>query len=708
MPSRLQRQFHVTGTQYISTDKVQSQTLNTGGTAETFSPWANKPRAFFTIFIYQGQKVVRVCFNLSHQTRRHTLGRISAAPFCPTLYSPIHSSEIYLFSGAFAGVVVTLSAWTPKPHPKTNKFPSVLYTYTKEVYPNMKQISGNKLLVKALKEEGVEYLFGYPGACTIDISDELYKQDDVKIILPRHEQALVHEADAYARTTGKVGVCLVTSGPGATNLVTGLATANYDSVPLVCFTGQVARHLIGNDAFQEVDIVGITRSITKYGVTVRRREDLGRIIKEAFYIARTGRPGPVLIDLPKDVMAELGSAEYPKNVNIRGYKPNTDVHIGQLKRAIKLLNKAKRPLFLAGGGVVISRAHEIFREVVEKTKVPVVTTVMGKGSIPTDHPLYIGNLGMHGAYAANMAVSNCDVLFSIGTRFNDRITGKLHEFAPHAQIIHIDIDTASISRNIQVDIPIVADAKEAITKMNEYVQECSTDKWLNLIKNWKEEHPLKMRPNDLLSPMDILKEINEQFENSIIVTDVGQHQMLVSQYAEITEGKQMIMSGGLGTMGYGLPGGIGAKIGNPDRPVIVISGDGGVQMNIQELATAVLEELPVILCIFNNEYLGMVRQWQKLFYGKRYAMTNLRAGALSRRTEGMEYPQYTPDFIRLAESYRAKGIRVTKKEEIAAAFEEAKKNTKAPTVIEFIIDPEEMVYPMIKPGGTLEDMIMDC
>lgn len=708
MPSRLQRQFHVTGTQYISTDKVQSKTLNTGGTAETFSPWANKPRAFFTIFIYQGQKVVRVCFNLSHQTRRPTLGRISAAPFCPTLYSPIHSSEIYLFSGAFAGVVVTLSAWTPKPHPKTNKFPSVLYTYTKEVYPNMKQISGNKLLVKALKEEGVEYLFGYPGACTIDISDELYKQDDVKIILPRHEQALVHEADAYARTTGKVGVCLVTSGPGATNLVTGLATANYDSVPLVCFTGQVARHLIGNDAFQEVDIVGITRSITKYGVTVRRREDLGRIIKEAFYIARTGRPGPVLIDLPKDVMAELGSAEYPKNVNIRGYKPNTDVHIGQLKRAIKLLNKAKRPLFLAGGGVVISRAHEIFREVVEKTKVPVVTTVMGKGSIPTDHPLYIGNLGMHGAYAANMAVSNCDVLFSIGTRFNDRITGKLHEFAPHAQIIHIDIDTASISRNIQVDIPIVADAKEAITKMNEYVQECSTDKWLNLIKNWKEEHPLKMRPNDLLSPMDILKEINEQFENSIIVTDVGQHQMLVSQYAEITEGKQMIMSGGLGTMGYGLPGGIGAKIGNPDRPVIVISGDGGVQMNIQELATAVLEELPVILCIFNNEYLGMVRQWQKLFYGKRYAMTNLRAGALSRRTEGMEYPQYTPDFIRLAESYRAKGIRVTKKEEIAAAFEEAKKNTKAPTVIEFIIDPEEMVYPMIKPGGTLEDMIMDC
>ena len=572
----------------------------------------------------------------------------------------------------------------------------------------MKQISGNKLLVKALKEEGVDVLFGYPGACTIDISDELYKQSDIDIILPRHEQALVHEADAYARTTGKVGVCLVTSGPGATNLVTGLATANYDSVPLVCFTGQVSRHLIGNDAFQEVDIVGITRSITKYGVTVRNREDLGRIIKEAFYIARTGRPGPVLIDLPKDVMAELGSAEYPKSVNIRGYKPNTSVHIGQLKRALKMLQKAKKPLFLAGGGVIISRAQEIFTQVVEKTQVPVVTTVMGRGAISTRNPLFIGNLGMHGAYAANMAVNECDLLFSIGTRFNDRITGKLHEFAPHAQIVHIDIDTASISRNIHVDIPIVADAKEAITKMNEYVQECSTGKWLKQIQEWKEEHPLTMKDRGMMGPLDIIDEINRQFDKAILVTDVGQHQMLVSQYADITENRQLIMSGGLGTMGYGLPGAIGAKIGNPDTPVISVSGDGGMQMNIQELATAVLEELPIICCIFNNEYLGMVRQWQKLFYGKRYAMTNLKAGALSRRTEGQEYPEYTPDFIRLAESYGAKGIRVTEKDQIAAAFEEAKKNTKAPTIIEFIIDPEEMVYPMVKPGGTLADLIMDC
>ena len=572
----------------------------------------------------------------------------------------------------------------------------------------MRQISGNKLLVKALKEEGVDTIFGYPGACTIDISDELYKQDEIRVILPRHEQALVHEADAYARTTGKVGVCLVTSGPGATNLVTGLATANYDSVPLVCFTGQVARHLIGNDAFQEVDIVGITRSITKYGVTVRDRADLGRIIKEAFYIARTGKPGPVLIDLPKDVMAELGSAEYPKEVNIRGYKPNTNVHIGQLKRALKMLHKAKRPLFLAGGGVNIARANAVFTEVVEKTNVPVVTTVMGRGAISTDHPLYIGNLGMHGAYAANMAVSECDLLFSIGTRFNDRITGKLHAFAPKATIVHIDIDTASISRNIHVDIPIVADAKAAIAKMNEYVEPCGSEKWLGKIEGWKKEHPLDMKKHGAMGPKDIIDAINRQFEEGIIVTDVGQHQMFAAQYTEITEKKKIIMSGGLGTMGYGFPGAIGAKLGNPDTPVIAISGDGGMQMNIQEFATAVLEELPLVLCVLNNTYLGMVRQWQKLFYGKRYGMTNLRSGALFRRTNGEEMPEYTPDFVKLAESYGAKGIRVTKPEEIEQAFEEAKKNTKVPTLIEFIIDPEEMVYPMIKPGGTLEEMILDC
>ena len=572
----------------------------------------------------------------------------------------------------------------------------------------MRQITGNKLLVRALKEEGVDTVFGYPGACTIDISDELYKQDDIKVILPRHEQALVHEADAYARTTGKVGVCLVTSGPGATNLVTGLATANYDSVPLVCFTGQVAKHLIGNDAFQEVDIVGITRSITKYGVTVRNREDLGRIIKEAFYIARTGRPGPVLIDLPKDVMGELGSAEYPSAVNIRGYKPNTSVHMGQLKKALKMLKKAKKPLFLAGGGVNIACANDVFTEVVNKTNVPVVTTIMGRGAVPTNHPLFIGNLGMPGCYAANMAVGECDLLFSIGTRVNDRITGKLHSFAPNAQIVHIDIDTSSISRNIHVDIPIVADALEAVQKMNEYVEPCDTEKWLAQIRKWDEEHPLKMKSKPQMTPQDIIEEMNRQFDDAIIVSDVGQHQMFVSQYTEITEKKRMIMSGGLGTMGYGFPGAIGAQIGNPDKRVIAVSGDGGMQMNIQEFATAVLEELPLILCVFNNEYLGMVRQWQKLFYGKRYSMTNLRSGALYRRTNGQEMPEYTPDFVKLAESYGAKGFRVSRKEDIAAAFEEAKKNTKTPTLIEFLIDPEEIVYPMVQPGGSLDEMILDC
>ncbi len=575
----------------------------------------------------------------------------------------------------------------------------------------MRKITGNKLFVKALKEEGVDILFGYPGACTIDISDELYKQDYTKVILPRHEQALVHAADAYARSTGKVGVCLVTSGPGATNLVTGIATANYDSVPLVCFTGQVAINLIGNDAFQEVDIVGITRSICKYGITVQKREDLGRIIKEAFYIARTGRPGPVVIDLPKDVMAELGSPEYPQTVNIRGYKPNTEVHIGQLKRAMKMLNKAKKPLFLAGGGVKIANAVEIFTKIVDITKIPVVTTIMGRGSIPTNHPLFIGNLGMHGAYAANMAVSECDLLFSIGTRFNDRITGKIHEFAPNAQIVHIDIDTASISRNVHVDIPIVADAKTATEKILEYAAFHDTAQWLEKIEGWKEEHPLKMKEKPVLTPQKVIETINEMFEEAIVVTDVGQHQMFTTQYLELTEKKQLLTSGGLGTMGYGFPGAIGAQLGNPDTPVIAISGDGGMQMNIQEFATAVGQELPLILCVFNNNYLGMVRQWQKLFYGKRYSMTCLRARKSCEGkcgTPECECPPYTPDFVKLAESYGAKGIRVFKPEEIKEAFEEARKNTKTPTLIEFIMDPEDLVYPMIKPGGTLEEMLMDC
>ena len=575
----------------------------------------------------------------------------------------------------------------------------------------MKKISGNKLLVKALQEEGVEVVFGYPGATIIDIGDELFVQDQIKVVLPRHEQALVHEADAYARSTGKVGVCLVTSGPGATNIVTGIATANYDSVPLVCFTGQVPRHLIGNDAFQEADIIGITRSICKWGITVQNREDLGKIIKEAFYIARTGRPGPVVIDLPKDVMAELGSAEYPETVNMRGYKPTTSVHLGQLKRALKMLSRAEKPLFLAGGGVNIAKANDNFTKIVEKTNIPVVTTIMGRGAIPTNHPLFIGNLGMHGAYAANKAVSECDLLFSIGTRFNDRITGKLHAFAPKAQIVHIDIDTGSISRNVHVDVPIVADALEATEKMLEYVEEMDTNTWVSQIKEWNTEYPLTMNRENKLTPEYIIQTINETFDEAIVVTDVGQHQMFTTQYLEITPKKKLLTSGGLGTMGYGFPGAVGAKIGNPDTPVIMISGDGGMQMNIQEFATAVLQELPVILCVFNNSYLGMVRQWQKLFYGKRYSMTCLRSGKACEGhcgEEGCSCPPYTPDFIKLAESYGAKGLRVRKPEDVKAAFEEAMRNTKTPTLIEFIIDPEDLVYPMVKPGGALEELLMDC
>ena len=569
------------------------------------------------------------------------------------------------------------------------------------------RMTGAAAMVKCLENEGVSVVFGYPGATICPFYDSL-SHSSVRHVLVRQEQNAGHGASGYARISGKVGVCAVTSGPGATNLITALATAYMDSIPMVAITGQVQSDLLGRDVFQEADITGAAEPFVKHSYLIKDATQIPRIFKEAFYIARTGRPGPVLIDLPKDVMCELGSAEYPKTVNIRGYKPNTSVHMGQLKRALKMLKKAKKPLFLAGGGVNIARANKAFTEVVNKTKVPVVTTIMGRGAVPTDHPYYIGNLGMHGQYAANMAVGECDLLFSIGTRFNDRITGKLHAFAPNAQIVHIDIDTASISRNIHVHVPIVADALEAVTKMNEYVEECDTEKWMNQILKWKEEHPLAMKDRGNMGPMDIIEEMNRQFDDAIITTDVGQHQMFVTQYVQLNEKKQLVTSGGLGTMGYGFPAAIGAKIGNPDKTVIAISGDGGMQMNIQEFATAVLEELPLILCVFNNEYLGMVRQWQKLFYGKRYSMTNMRSGALFRRTNGEEMPEYTPDFVKLAESYGAKGIRVMKKEDIAAAFEEAKKNTKTPTLIEFIIDPEELVYPMIRPGGTLEDMIMDC
>jgi acetolactate synthase-1/2/3 large subunit len=573
------------------------------------------------------------------------------------------------------------------------------------------KIAGTALFVKALKEEGVTTLFGYPGGYAIDLFDELYKQEDIELILPRHEQALIHAADGYARSTGKVGVCLVTSGPGATNLVTGIATANYDSVPLVCFTGQVPTHLIGNDAFQEVDIIGITRSICKYGVTVRNREDLGRIIKEAFYIASTGKPGPVVVDLPKDIMLELGSDFYPKEVNIRSYKPNSKVHSGQLKKALDMLHVANHPVFLIGGGVTISRAGGVLTRLAELTNVPVITTIMGKGTIPTNHPLYVGNIGMHGSYAANKAISESDLLFSIGTRFNDRITGKLGEFAPKAKIIHIDIDSSSISKNIVVDVPIVADAKQAIEKMIESAKKCKTESWLEQINQWKEDYPLQMATSEGVTPEKIIQKMNSLFPESIVVTDVGQHQMWTTQFLEMSESKQFLTSGGLGTMGYGFPAAMGAQLGNPDSKVICISGDGGMQMNIQELATAVAQELPLILCIFNNSSLGMVRQWQKLFYGKRYSSTCLRSRKNCNRHCGVassNCPAYSPDFIKLAESYEAYGIRVEEESGIEEAFRQAAQNKNAPTIIEFIIDSEEMVLPMVQGGKPLSHMILDC
>jgi len=570
-------------------------------------------------------------------------------------------------------------------------------------------ITGRKLFVRALQEEGVDTIFGYPGGMVTDLMDELYKQEGIRLVLPRHEQALIHEAEGYARATGKTGVCLVTSGPGATNTVTGLADAHYDSIPLVCFTGQVPLNLIGNDAFQEVDIVGMARNITKYCVTVRERKELGKIIKMAFHIASTGRPGPVLIDLPKNIQTEMGDAQYPEKVVIRGYKPYESVHVGQLKKAYKILKSAEKPLILAGGGIHISGAQEAFLYFVEKMKVPVVTTVMGKGALPAQHPYYIGNCGMHGRYAANMAVSRCDVLFSIGTRFNDRITGDLNEFAPNAKIVHIDIDTASISRNVVVDVPIVADAALALEKLNEWAEPKKTKKWMEEIRAWEEENPLTMRRDKGMTPQMIMEGINQSFEEVTLVTDVGQHQMWASQYLEYGGKKQFITSGGLGTMGFGFPAAVGAKIGNPEKPVVCITGDGGFQMNMQEMATAVAEGAPVIICLLNNQYLGMVRQMQQLFYGKRYEATCLRKRntcPADCKGPGEACPPYVPDFMTFAKAYHAHGIRVERQEEILPALREAKGYTDAPTIIEFIISSDELVLPMVKGGNPMSEMIL--
>ena len=570
-------------------------------------------------------------------------------------------------------------------------------------------ISGAAYVVKALQEENVDILFNYPGAATIDIMDELYKQDQVKVILPRHEQALAHAADGYARSTGKVGVCMVTSGPGATNLVTGIATAYSDSVPMVCITGQVDLALMGNDAFQEVDTVGIVRNVSKYAVTVRDRKDLGRILKEAFYIARTGRPGPVVVDIPKNIQKTMGSDVYPDEVNIRGYKPNTTVHIGQVKKACSVIAKAKRPLFLLGGGISISGANELMTQLVDKTGIPVVTTLMGKGAISSRHPLYLGNVGIHGGYSPNVAITDCDVMISIGTRFNDRITGKLSTFAQNCKIVHIDVDAASISKNIKVDIPIVADAKLAIEALLEYIEPHDLGDWPAQLQQLKEERPVTQAGEEGLTPQNIIDYINNHYDRPVVTTDVGQNQLWTTQFLEIEGNHQLLTSGGLGTMGYGFPAAIGAQFGNPTKRVFAICGDGGVQMNIQEFATAMHYHLPVTLVVINNGYLGNVRQWQQLFYDKRYACTNLlmdESAIVTRDMIDNDEFEYVPNFVKLAEAYGAQGIRVTKVEELEAAFTKADAFKKGPTLIECIVPTELNVLPMVPAGKSLSDMLL--
>lgn len=568
-------------------------------------------------------------------------------------------------------------------------------------------ITGAAYLVRALQYEGVDTLFNYPGAATIDIMDELYKQDCIRVILPRHEQALAHEADGYARSTGKVGVCLVTSGPGATNLVTGIATANSDSVPLVCITGQVPLELMGNDAFQEVDMVGICRNICKYAITVRNREELGRILKEAFFIARTGRPGPVVVDIPKNIQIALGSDEYPRDISIRGYKPNSIAHVGQIKKAIHELESANKPVFLLGGGVNISGANEVMTQLVDMTGIPVVTTLMGKGAIPSDHPLYLGNVGIHGGYAPNIAIGECDLLFSIGTRFNDRITGKLDTFCKHGKIIHIDIDAASISKNIKVDIPIVADAKSAIETLVSYMKSIDVSDWTRQLVSLKSKYPVTQDTIKGLTPEKVISYINAHYTEHIVVTDVGQNQLWTTQFLAVKQAKQLLTSGGLGTMGYGFPAAIGAQLGNPGKRVFAITGDGGFQMNLQELATAVMLKLPITIVLFNNGYLGNVRQWQQLFYDKRYACTNLLPvdEIITEHTD-KERLLYIPDFISLVKAYKAQGMRITKEEDIERAFQYAEAYREGPTLLEFIIDTEINVLPMVPAGQSLQDMVL--
>jgi len=552
------------------------------------------------------------------------------------------------------------------------------------------RMTGARALVECLYKEDVDIIFGYPGGVLLPIYDELYDAD-IRHILVRHEQAAAHAADGYARATGKTGVCLATSGPGATNLVTGIATAYMDSVPMVALTGQVPRPMLGNDAFQEADITGITLPITKHNYLVQDARDLPRIIKEAFHIASTGRPGPVLVDLPKDVTTEVIEFSYPDKVELRGYKPTYIGNLQQVKRAAAEIARSTAPVIYAGGGIISSNASSELLAFAEAIMAPVTTTLTGIGAFPSEHPLYLGMPGMHGTKYANYAIQESDLIIAVGVRFDDRVTGKLESFAPNAKIIHIDIDAAEISKNIHVDIPIVGNAKDVLASLVKHVRQCNSGAWLDKIKQWKKKYPLHYLKSDgVIKPQYVIEQIYEACRDAIIVTEVGQHQMWAAQYFKYSQPRTLLTSGGLGTMGYGFPAAIGAKLGRPDKVVFDIAGDGSFQMSSQELATVVENDIPVIVAVFNNGFLGMVRQWQELFFEHRYSYTTIKGSV---------------DFVKLAEAYGALGLRAGKPSEVRPVIEEAIASGR-PTVIDFIIEPEENVSPMVPAGAAINE-IMD-
>jgi acetolactate synthase-1/2/3 large subunit len=560
-----------------------------------------------------------------------------------------------------------------------------------------KQMTGADIFIECLKKEKVDTIFAYPGGVVLKIFDVLYEQKDVRYILPRHEQGGVHMADGYARSTGKVGVALVTSGPGATNVVTALATAYMDSIPIVVFTGQVPTALIGNDAFQEADIVGITRPCTKYNFLVKDVKELAQTIKEAFYIASTGRPGPVLIDLPRDVVTAKTEFHYPEKVKIRSYNPTVEGNKRQIKQAAEAIAAAKRPVAYIGGGVILSNASREILEFAEITKVPVTHTLMGIGGFPGTHPLSLGMLGMHGTYYANMAIHNSDLIVAIGARFDDRVTGKVEGFAPEAKIIHIDVDPTSIRKNVRVDIPVVGDVKHVMVEINKDLRaikepwDAIRKSWLKQIDAWREERPLTYEQSDeVIKPQFVIEKLYELTGgDAIIVTDVGQHQMWAAQFFKYDTPRNWLSSGGLGTMGYGFPAAIGAKVARPDKNVFSISGDGSIQMNIQEIATSVENNIPVKVVILNNRFLGMVRQWQELFYQERYSSVDLGR---------------TPDFVKLAEAYGAIGLRAEKPSEVVPVLKEAIK-AKRTVFMDFVTARYEKVFPMVPAGASINEMI---